>query len=143
MTETKGTYNSYSSLKLRPFPSGWVELRLVRVGIALVALARPEGQAQWQVRDRWYRMEGNPSMQVGLVAYTHSDDVPHDIPEDPERINRSREADARTDMVMEVDWIRFARPRLAAVPDWYAQVSANPLADAGLPDAQVLAMLGD
>ena len=143
MTETKGTYNSYSSLKLRPFPTGWVELRLVRVGMALVALARPEGQAQWQVRDRWYRMEGNPAMQVGLVAYTHSDDVPHDIPEDPEVINRSREAEARTDMVMEVDWIRFSRPRLAAAPDWYAQVSANPLADTGLSDARVLAMLGD
>ena len=143
MTETKGTYNSYSSLKLRPFPTGWVELRLVRVGMALVALARPDGQSQWQVRDRWYRMENNPAMQVGLVAYTHSDDVPHGLPEDPERINRSREADARTDMAMDVDWIRFARPRLAAVPDWYAQVSANPLADTGLSDAQVLAMLGD
>jgi hypothetical protein len=143
MTETKGTYNSYSSLKLRPFPTGWVELRLVRVGMALVALARPDGQSQWQVRDRWYRMENNPAMQVGLVAYTHSDDVPHGLPEDPERINRSREAGARTDMAMDVDWIRFARPRLAAVPDWYAQVSANPLADTGLSDAQVLALLGE
>ena len=65
------------------------------------------------------------------------------LPEDPERINRSREAGARTDMVMDVDWIRFARPRLAAVPDWYAQVSANPLADTGLSDAQVLALLGE
>lgn len=52
MTETKGTYNSYSSLKLRPFPTGWVELRLVRVGMSLVALARPDGESQWQVRDR-------------------------------------------------------------------------------------------
>lgn len=142
MTETKGTYNSYSSLKLRPFPSGWVELRLVRVGMSLVAMARPEGQSQWQVRDRWYRMENNPAMQVGLIAYTTSDDVP-EAPEDPERINRSREPEARTDMMLEVDWIRFGRPKLAAVPDWYAQVSANPLADTGLPDAALLALLGD
>lgn len=142
MTETKGTYNSYSSLKLRPFPTGWVELRLVRVGMSLVALARPDGQSQWQVRDRWYRMENNPSMQVGLVAYTTSDDVPA-APEDPERINRSREPDARTDMVLEVDWIRFRRPQLAAEPDWYAQVSANPLAETGLSDAAMLALLGD
>jgi len=43
VTETKGTYNSYSSLKLRPFQQGWVELRLVRVGMTLFALARPDG----------------------------------------------------------------------------------------------------
>lgn len=30
VTETKGTYNSYSSLKLRPWQEGWTELRLVR-----------------------------------------------------------------------------------------------------------------
>ena len=142
MTETKGTYNSYSSLKLRPFGTGWVELRLVRVGMALVAMVRAEGDAQWQVRDRWYRMENNPAMQVGLVAYTTSDDVAP-APEDAERINRQREADARTDMMLEVDWIRFRRPALAAVPDWYAQVSANPLADTGLSDAEVLRLLGD
>ncbi|WP_313928868.1 hypothetical protein [Pseudoxanthomonas sp.] len=142
MTETKGTYNSYSSLKLRPFGTGWVELRLVRVGMALVAMVRAEGDAQWQVRDRWYRMENNPAMQVGLIAYTTSDDVAP-APEDAERINRQREADARTDMMLEVDWIRFRRPALAAVPDWYAQVSANPLADTGLSDAEVLRLLGD
>lgn len=44
MTETRGTYNSCSSLKLRPFPTGGVELRLVRVGMVLIALARPESE---------------------------------------------------------------------------------------------------
>ena len=57
MTETKGTYNSYSSLKLRPWGSGWVELRLVRSGMALFALARADGESAWRVRDRFYRME--------------------------------------------------------------------------------------
>jgi hypothetical protein len=60
MTETKGTYNSYSSLKLRPFQSGWVELRLVRVGMALFALARSRADEPWQVRDRWYRTDRRP-----------------------------------------------------------------------------------
>jgi hypothetical protein len=46
-------------------------------------------------------------------------------------------------MMLEVDWIRFARPALTAVPDWYAQVSANPLADPGVSDARVLELLGD
>jgi hypothetical protein len=143
MTETKGTYNSYSSLKLRPFPSGWIELRLVRVGMSLVAMARAEGEAAWQVRDRWYRMENNPAMQVGLVAYTTSDESARTGPENPPAINTTVDATARTDMMLEVDWIRFARPALTAVPDWYAQVSANPLADPGVSDARVLELLGD
>jgi hypothetical protein len=142
MTETKATFNSYSSLKLRPFPSGWVELRLVRVGMSLVALARADGEQAWLLRDRWYRMENNPDMQVGLIAYTTSDDVAP-APEDPERINRSRDDKARTDMMLEVDWIRFRRPAIAAMPDWYAQVSSNPLADADLPAQKILQLLGD
>ena len=141
MTETKSTFNSYSSLKLRPFPTGWVELRLVRIGMVLIALARPEGEAAWQVRDRFYRMEPRPQMQVGLIAYTTSDDVPA-APEDPERINRTVDTDARVDMVLEVDWIRFARPAVNASPDWYDQVSANPLADPNLSEADLLAALG-
>jgi hypothetical protein len=143
MTETKGTYNSYSSLKLRPFPTGWVELRLVRVGMSLVALARPDGESAWQVRDRWYRMEQQPLMQVGLVAYTSSDDVDDSGPEDPEKMNRSVDRDARTDMMLEVDWIRFRRPQLRGENDWYRQVRANPLADPGVDDARILELLGD
>lgn len=143
MTESKSTFNSTSQLKLRPFPAGWVELRLVRVGMALVALARPEGQRAWQVRDRFYRMENAPAMQVGLIAYTTSPDVP-DAREDPERINRAVDRDARVDMQMDVDWVRFRRPALQADPDWYAQVSgANPLADPNLAEAEVLRLLGE
>lgn len=142
MTETKGTYNSYSSLKLRPFPTGWVELRLVRVGMVLVALARPDGETRWQVRDRFYRMENNPVMQVGLIAYTTSPDVPPG-PERPDVENRAVNRDAAVDMILEVDWIRFARPQAQAPRDWYGQVSAHPLADPNLPEADLLAALGD
>jgi hypothetical protein len=138
--ETKGTYNSYSSLKLRPVEPGWVELRLVRVGMVLLALARPEG-GDWQVRDRFYRMEPRPEMQVGLIGYTTSDDVPPG-PEDAERINREANAAARTDMVMEVDWIRFARPAVRSSPDWRVEVTANPLADPNLSEAEILRRLG-
>jgi len=141
MTETKGTYNSYSSLKLRPFPTGWVELRLVRVGMVLIALARPEGEDRWQVRDRFYRMENNPVMQVGLIAYTTSPDVPPG-PERPDVDNRTVDREAAVDMVLEVDWIRFARPRPQGSRDWYWQVSANPLADPNLSEADLLAALG-
>lgn len=140
MTETKATFNSYSSLKLRPFSSGWVELRLVRVGMALVALARSDESQPWQVRDRWYRMESNPQMQVGLIAYTTSDDVPPSR-EDPERINRTLLQDACTDMTFEVDWIRFSRPQIAAA-DWYGEVSGNPLADPNLSEQAMLELIG-
>ncbi|KQW82251.1 DUF1349 domain-containing protein [Brevundimonas sp. Root1279] len=142
MTETKGTYNSYSSLKLRPFPGGWVELRLVRVGMVLVALARPEGETEWRVRDRFYRMENSPVMQVGLIAYTTSDDVPPG-PERADVDNRTVNREAGVDMILEADWIRFGRPRPRVSPDWYGQVSANPLADPNLPEAELLALLGD
>ncbi len=142
MTETKGTYNSYSSLKLRPYGTGWVELRMVRVGMALFTLARPDGSSPWEVRDRFYRMEGNPHMQVGLIAYTHSPDVPPER-EDPERINKLLLKEAKVDMALEVDWIRFGRPQPKAINDWYAQVNGtNRLADPNLSEDEILRALG-
>ncbi len=141
MTETKGTYNSYSSLKLRPFRSGWVELRLVRVGMALFALARGDAGEPWQVRDRWYRMSGSPAMQIGLIAYTTSDALQ---PGPDEVLYDNRVAsEAPVDMAFEVDWVRFARPKMATPRTWYAQVNGtNRLTDPGLTDAEILNMLG-
>ncbi len=141
VTETKGTYNSYSSLKLRPFQSGWVELRLVRVGMTLFALARPDGAAQWLLRDRFYRMEPNPVMQVGLIAYTTSDDVAP-AREDAQKENREVLKAPKVDMLMDVDWVRFSRPRPLIDWNWQSQVREHPLADPNLPEAQVLAALG-
>jgi hypothetical protein len=109
--------------------------------MVLIALARPEGETRWQVRDRFYRMENNPVMQVGLIAYTTSDAVPPG-PENPETINRTVDREARVDMVLEVDWIRFSRPLPRVRADWYGQVSANPLADANLSEADLLEALG-
>lgn len=143
MTETKGTYNSWSSLKLRPFATGWVELRMVKVGVAMVVLARADGETRWQVRDRFYRMNAPAVTEVGLIAYTTSPEAPPPQgPEDPVAINGAVDRDLTVDMVMDVDWIRFARPRLNVSPDWYGQVSANPLADPNLSEEAVLAMVG-
>lgn len=141
VTETKGTYNSYSSLKLRPFQSGWVELRLVRVGMTLFALARPDGQSQWQLRDRFYRMEPNPNMQVGLIAYTGSDDVPAG-PEDPVKDNSTVNKAAKVDMLMDIDWIRFARPKPQVDWSWQSQVREHPLADPNMPEGEILKAIG-
>lgn len=141
VTETKGTYNSYSSLKLRPFQAGWVELRLVRVGMTLFALARADGASEWQLRDRFYRMEPNPLMQVGLIAYTTSDDVPP-AREDPQKENRKVLREAKVDMQLDVDWIRFSRPKPQIDWDWRSQVREHPLADSSLPDTEILRALG-
>ena len=141
VTETKGTYNSYSSLKLRPFQSGWVELRLVRVGMTLFALARPDGASEWQLRDRFYRMEPNPVMQVGLIAYTTSDDVPPG-PENAAKENTTVLREPKVDMQMDVDWIRFARPKPEIDWAWQSQVREHPLADPNLSESEVLAALG-
>jgi hypothetical protein len=154
MTETKATYNSSSHLKLRPFASGWVELRLVRVGNALFALARPGGAEAWQVRDRFYRMDGKPQMQVGLIAYTSSPDEPAG-PDNASVENLRVKKDLAVDMLMDVDWVRFSRPRghraarppsdrAAALAAWYAQVNGkNPLTDPNLPEAELLRQLGE
>ena len=141
VTETKGTYNSYSSLKLRPFQSGWVELRLVRVGMTLFALARPDGTAEWLLRDRFYRMEPNPVMQVGLIAYTTSDDVPP-AREDPRKENGEVLKEPKVDMLMDVDWVRFSRPKPVIDWTWQSQVREHPLADPNLPESAILEALG-
>jgi hypothetical protein len=141
VTETKGTFNSYSSLKLRSFKSGWVELRLVRVGMTLFALARAEGEQKWLLRDRFYRMESRPQMQVGLIAYTGSDDVPPG-PEDAVKDNTTVNKTARVDMLMDVDWIRFSRARPQVNWQWQSQVREHPLADPNLSEAQILEALG-
>ena len=139
--ETKGTYNSYSSLKLRPVESGWVELRLVRIGMTLFALARTDPNGQWQVRDRFYRMEPSPFMQVGLIAYTTSPDSRQE-PENAAVANRTVESMLPVDMLMDVDWVRYSRPKLSIDKDWRVQVQAHPLADPNLAEARILEVLG-
>lgn len=142
VTETKGTYNSSSSLKLRPFRSGWVELRLIRAGSALIALARADASQSWAVRDRWYRMSAPPAMQVGLVAYTGSDAVPPGP--DAVMYDNASVSPAPVDMALEVDWIRFSAPRVRGGDSWEAEVTGvNPLADPNLPEAELLRLVGD
>ena len=142
VTETKGTYNSYSSLKLRPVEPGWVELRLVRIGMTLFALARTDPNGPWQVRDRFYRMEPSPFVQVGLIAYTTSPDAKPG-PENAAVTNRAVDRALPVDMLMDVDWIRFSRPKLNVDGDWRVQVQAHPLADPNLPEDRLLKALGD
>jgi len=143
MIETKATFNSNSSLKLRPHVSGWVELRLVRVGMAMFALAREGGNGRWQVRDRFYRMSSPPPVQVGLIAYTTSPDVPQ-RPDKSEVDNYTVNTQAKVDMALDVDWIRFQRPKPQPIRDWYSQVNGtNRLTEPNLTEEEILRTLGD
>lgn len=81
-------------------------------------------------------------MQVGLIAYTGSDDVAP-APENPNASNRAVDREARVDMLMDVDWIRYSRPRPEIIWDWRDQVRRHPLADPNLDEAAILAALGD
>jgi hypothetical protein len=86
-------------------------------------------------------MEPNPFMQVGIIAYTGSDDLPP-VPEDANAMNRTVNKEARVDMLLDVDWIRFSRPKPEITWDWREQVRAHPLADPNLDEASILAALG-
>ena len=80
-------------------------------------------------------------MQVGLIAYTGSDDVPSG-PEDTVKDNTTVNKEARVDMLMDVDWIRFSRPKPQIDWTWQNQVREHPLADPNLAEAKILEALG-
>jgi hypothetical protein len=80
-------------------------------------------------------------MQVGLIAYTTSDDVAPG-PEDAAKENRTVLKDPKVDMQMDVDWVRFSRPKPRVDWDWQSQVREHPLADPNLAEAKLLEALG-
>jgi hypothetical protein len=132
--ETKTTVNSRSNLKLAPARAGWVELRIVRVGPSFILLSRYEGE-KWQVRDRFFRTDLPRTLQVGLNAYTGWNSA-QDLQNDPQRFNTTVLKDRKADAVLEVDWVRFARPELPPGTNVMA------LTDWSTSDAQLLAWFG-
>jgi hypothetical protein len=62
--------------------------------------------------------------------------------EDAVKDNTTVNREARVDMHMDVDWIRFSRPRPHIDWQWQAQVREHPLADASLADGEILSALG-
>jgi hypothetical protein len=74
---------------------------------------------------------------VGLIAYTTSAESKPG-PENAPVANRTVERALPVDMLMDVDWIRFSRPKLAIEKDWRVQVQAHPLADPNLTERQIL-----
>lgn len=132
VVESKYTLNSRSNLKLRATKTGWIELRMVRVGFAFVSMYKNEGETAWTIQDRYYMQDWPMQLQVGINGYTG--DAP--------------------DMLLQVDHIKFKKPTVSFGPTifekpadryhyWYKNVSENNLADHSLTNDAVLKLLGE
>lgn len=148
--EVKTTNNSLSNLKLRPAKAGWVELRIVRLEAAFILMARYEGQP-WQILERFYRPVMMGPLQVGLNAYSCWNAIPASVKADPKVFNETV-VDTPADLQLEVDYIRFKRPRvdLAQLPGYQASFGqllfytpANLLTDYTVSNEMILAIVGD
>ncbi|MCA9039554.1 MAG: hypothetical protein KDA65_04325, partial [Planctomycetaceae bacterium] len=67
--ESKTTRNSNSQLDLTPIHTGNIELRIARVGDAVISMYRYPGQ-QWTVHRRFERDDMPDTLQLGLVTYS-------------------------------------------------------------------------
>jgi hypothetical protein len=109
--EVKTTNNSVSNLKLRPAREGWVELRIVRLGATFILMYRYEGE-QWTILERFYRPLLTYELQVGINAYSGWNEIPNNLKEDPYLFNTTLSKEVPTDMLVQVDYVSFARPSL-------------------------------
>jgi hypothetical protein len=111
MFEVKTTSNSISNLKLRPAREGWVELRMVRLQASFILLYRYDNE-EWTILERFYRPLLPLTVQVGLNAYSGYKGVPQAIASNSETFNESLVKEAPTDMLVQVDYVRFTRPKV-------------------------------
>ncbi len=93
-------------------------------------------------RDRWDRMENNPEIQVGLIAYPNGDDVPPQRA-GPEAINSGLDSRPFTAMAMDVDRIHYRLPPLVFRVDWYGLARPTRLPTPTLSGEQMLTLPGD
>ena len=130
--ETKTTVNSHSVLELVPVKTGWVDLRVVRVGPTFLMLYRPDGGA-WTLSKRYTRTDLPATLQVGLNAYTNWEGIEDEAPV----FNRTLVTKPRSapDLLVHSDYIRFHRPQIAD------SVRAK-IAGAGLNNAEWLEAIG-
>lgn len=67
--EIKTTINSNSTLQVSTAPSSHLQIRMARVGDAVILLYAEPGET-FQIRNRYCREDFPEDMQLGLVAYT-------------------------------------------------------------------------
>ena len=129
-TEVKTTVASRSTLEIE---SGWpgAELRLARVGSAVVALVRPPGEA-WQVHRRYDRSDMPSTLQVGMTVYT---DWATCSTRTAAQHNVTQITDGNPDLEARYDYVRFRTP---SVP---SSLAGTDLVDEAT-DAELLGFLG-
>ena len=132
--ETKTTVNSRSNLKLHPAKSGWVDLRIVRLGPNFILMSRYDGEG-WQVRERFFRLDLPRTLQVGLNVYTGWNSA-LDFQDKPEKFNTTVLRDRKADAILEVDYIRFAKP---PIPQ---NLDLATLTNYSLSDAELVKIFG-
>ena len=132
--ETKTTVNGRSALTLHPVKAGWIELRIARVGPDFLVLYREEGASEWTVRERFFRPDLPPTVQVGIAAYTGWNSM-REYWNDPAAYNRQVLKDRDADLAVSVDYVRFERPRL---PD---ALRGRRLSDHAVRDEELLGFL--
>ncbi len=72
--EIKNTVNSNSSLNITNIGTTTAQIRMVRVGGAIVVMYRLPG-GEWEIRNRYNRSDMPVNVQVGFVTYTDWDKV--------------------------------------------------------------------
>ncbi len=144
--EVKTTRNSVSNLEVAPIglQPNEVELRIARIGSAVIVLERLDGEADWTVHRRYSRPDMPQTLQVGMVTYSDwekaNDFAP--IVHNASVLARGQIADPspdqpfNPDLTASFDYTRFARPQ---VPAELAGVNLVTTAT----DAQLLSFLGD
>lgn len=131
--ETKTTVNSRSNLKLRPAPTGWVELGIARIGPNFLIMVREEDKP-WRILERFYRSDLPARLQVGIAAYTDWNSA-GELQKDPHAFNTTVLRDGKPDLVARVDWLRARRIDLPRdVNPWF-------LSDYGVDEKTLLELV--
>jgi len=144
--EVKNTVNSNSSLNITNIGTTTSQIRMVRVGGAIVVLYRLPG-GQWQIRNRYNRSDMPTDVQVGFVTYTDWDKVNTysiefhnantinaDLNPDP---SDDQNQPFNPDLIGQFEYGRFTE---AVIDPTYA--GANFWMDSQVPDSAILDMFG-
>ncbi len=112
--EIKSTTNSLSTLMIRPSPTGFVNLRIARIGELFTLLAKKD-EGDWEVIEQLIRPDLPQILNVGLTAYADYASVRPTYP-DFKTYNTKGAPKNNADLIARVDWIRFSRPKVGRIP---------------------------
>lgn len=108
--EIKTTQNSRSTLATQAVSNGIAILRIVRVGNAIIVMAKPDGR-EWRIHHRYDRSDLPRTLQVGLTCYT---DWPTVNNYGHQRHNQTVIREGNPDLIADVDYVRYRRPQVPA-----------------------------